>query len=266
MLEFSFMRNALLSGFMLSVIIPMIGVVMVNRKTSMIGDALSHTSLAGVAIGLIAGINPVFGAIFICIMAAFCIEIIRRRLPNYGDMATAVIMSGGLGLAAILTKFAPGGNNFESYLFGSISSVTKMDVLSVFLVFVPVVFASMKFYGSLLDISINPNMARLSGVKVDIINSIFTLFTSITVALSCKIVGALLVTSLIVLPVATSLIISRSYKMTYILSVVLGVIYMMSGIILSYYFDVPTGGAIVIMAVLGMIAMQLYKKIAKSQL
>lgn len=263
MLEFSFMRNALAAGFMLSVIIPMIGVVMVNRKTSMIGDALSHTSLAGVAIGLIAGMNPVIGAMIICIFAAFSIEFIRKKLPHYGDMATAVIMSGGLGFAAILTKFAPGGNNFESYLFGSISSVTRMDVLSVFIVFCFVTVTSLIFYGALIDIAIDPNMARLAGVKVNRINSIFTLLTAITVALSCKIVGALLVTSLIVLPVATSLIISKSYKMTYLVSIVLGVVYMMSGIILSYQFDVPTGGAIVIMAIIGMLAMNTYKIIHK---
>lgn len=261
MLQFSFMRNALLAGFMLSVIIPMIGVVMVNRKTSMIGDALSHTSLAGVAIGLIAGINPIIGAIIICVFAAFSIEFIRNKFPHYGDMATAVIMSSGLGFAAILTKFAPGGNNFESYLFGSISSVTQADVISVVIIFIPIVIASFMFYSALLDIAIDTNMARLAGVKVRMINSIFTFLTSITVALSCKIVGALLVSSLIVLPVATSLIISTSYKMTFITSILLGVIYMMSGILMSYYFDVPTGGAIVIIAVLGMVGISIYKKI-----
>lgn len=263
MLQFSFMRNALLTGLMLSIIIPMIGVVMVNRKTSMIGDALSHTSLMGVAIGLIVGINPVIGAIVICIFAAFSIEFIREKFPHYGDMATAVIMSSGLGFAAILTKFAPGGNNFESYLFGSISSVTQGDVISVVIIFIPVVIASLMFYSALLDIAIDSNMARLAGVKVKKINSIFTFLTSITVALSCKIVGALLVASLIVLPVATSLIISKSYKMTFILSVILGIIYTMSGIIISYYFDVPTGGAIVIIAVVGIVLMNIYKKINK---
>lgn len=261
MLQFSFMRNALMAGFLLSIIIPMIGVVMVNRKTSMIGDALSHTSLAGVAIGLIAGTNPEIGAVFICIVSAFSIEFIRDKFPHYGDMATAVIMSTGLGIAATLTKFTPGGNNFESYLFGSISSVTHTDVISVVLIFIPVVFTSFMFYGALLDIAIDTNMARLAGVKVKKINALFTLLTAITVALSCKIVGALLVASLIVLPVATSLIVSKSYKATFVISVILGIIYTMSGIIISYYFDIPTGGAIVILAVIGMLIMTIYKKI-----
>lgn len=91
MLEFAFMRHALLAGLLLSIMIPMIGVVMVSRKTSMIGDSLSHTSLAGVALGLILGVNPVIGAILVCIVSAFAIEWIRHRFPQHGDMATAVI-------------------------------------------------------------------------------------------------------------------------------------------------------------------------------
>lgn len=264
MLKYSFMRNALLAGLLLSIMIPMIGVVMVNRKTSMVGDALSHTSLAGVAIGLIFGFDPVIGAIIICIISAFAIEGIRNKFPQYGDMATAVIMSTGLGLAAILTRWAPGGNNFENYLFGSISSVTPTDLRNVIIVFIPVVLASLIYYGALLDIAIDPNLARLAGVKVKTVNAIFTFLAAVTVALACKIVGALLVASLIVLPVATSLIVSRSYKMTYIISVILGVIYTLAGIIFSYKFDgIPTGGAIVINAVIGMIIMTVYARIRK---
>lgn len=261
MLEFAFMRNALAAGAMLSIIIPMIGVVMVNRKTSMIGDALSHTSLAGVATGLIAGFNPVIGAVSVCIIAAFAIEYIRKRFPQYGDMATAVITSTGLGIAAILTKFAKGGNQLESYLFGSVSSVTQTDVIAVAVVFVLVVFINIFLYGALLDLSIDTNLARLSGVNVRIVNGLFTFLTAVTIALSCKIVGALLVLSILVLPVATSLIICRSYKSSLIMSIVLGTIYTMSGIIISYYYDVPSGGAIVLLAVVSMILIAIYKKL-----
>lgn len=261
MLRFAFMRNALLAGFMLSIIIPMIGVVMVNRKTSMIGDSLSHTSLAGVALGLILGIDPTIGAIIVCIIAAFSIEFFRDKFPAHGDMATAVITSAGLGIAAILTKFAPGGNNFESYLFGSISSVVVTDVINVFIVFILVVVSSIFFYSALLDISIDNNLARLAGVKVNYVNALFTTLTAITIALSCKIVGALMIASILVLPVATALIICKSYKSTFTLSVVLGVIYTMSGIIISYYYDVPTGGSIVILTLIGIIIMTVYKKI-----
>lgn len=265
MLSYDFMRKALLCGFMLSIMIPLIGVVMVNRKTSMVGDALSHTSLAGVAIGLIMGFDPVIGAIIACIVSAFSIEKIRKRFPQYGDMATAVIMSTGLGLAALLSNFAPGGNTFESYLFGSISSVTTLDLINVSIVFIIVVTFSIAYYGALLDISIDLNLARLSGVNIKLVNNVFTLLTAITVALACKIVGALLVASLLVLPVATALLICRSYKQTLKLSIILGVIYMFFGICMSYWFDVKPGGAIVINAVIGMAVLFSLNKFKKKK-
>ncbi|KGF10732.1 High-affinity zinc uptake system membrane protein znuB [Urinicoccus massiliensis] len=264
MLEFAFMRKALLAGLLLSIMIPMIGVVMVNRKTSMIGDALSHTALAGVGMGLILGFDPLIGSAIICVIAAFLIELIRKRFPQYGDMATAVIMSTGLGIAAILSDFAPGGNSFESYLFGSISSVTNMDVINISLVFVAILCASIAGYSGLLAISIDPNLARLSGVKVKAMNAVFTFLSAITIALAVKIVGALMVTSLIVLPVATSLIVARSYKSAYLLTIGLGIVYMMVGIILSFYLDIKPGGAIVVNAVLGMLVFVLYRKVRKA--
>lgn len=260
MLEFHFMRRALLVGLLLSIMVPSIGIVMVNRKTSMIGDALSHTALAGVGMGLILGLDPLIGMIIICIIAAFLIEIIRKRYPQYGDMATAIIMSIGLGLASILSDFAPGGSSFESYLFGSISSVTRADVIYVAVVFLIVLFISIKEYSGLLAIAVDPNTAKLSGVNVININRVFTLISAITIAMAVKLVGALMVTSLIVLPIASTLIISRSYKSTYLITIVLGIIYMMLGIIISYYYDIKPGGAIIINALIGMLIFWIYSK------
>lgn len=259
MLTHAFMQRAFIVGIMLSIIIPMIGVVMVNRKTSMIGDALSHTALAGVGFGLILGLNPIYGSLVICILAAFAIEFIRKKFPQYGDMATAIIMSTGLGLAAILSDFAPGGSSFESYLFGSISTVSQADVYMISLVFISVMILSLFFYQGLLFISIDPFMSKLAGVKVVLINSIFTFLAAITVATSTKIVGALMVSSLIVLPVTSSLIVSRSYKMTYIFSVIFGIIFVSCGIIISYYFGLKPGGAIVLIAVVGLIIISILK-------
>lgn len=261
--EFDFMRRALLAGLILSIMIPLIGVVMVNRKTSMIGDALSHTSLMGVALGLILSINPALGAVVIAVISAFAIEIIRKKFPQYGDMATAVIMSLGLGLAAILSDFAPGGNTFESYLFGSISAVTKNDLIFLSIIFIGILFISIIYYGGLLDISINPNLARLSGVNVKFINFLFTLFSAITIALAAKVIGALMVASLIVLPVATALFIARSYKQSLFISVFLGVIYMLFGLVISFYYDIRPGGSIVVIAILGMLIVGIISKFRK---
>lgn len=263
MLEFDFMRRTLMVGLMLSIAVPLIGIIMVNRRTSMVGDALSHTSLAGVGLGLIFGFNPVLGAVLICIVAGFSIEGIRKKFPHYGDMAVAVIMSAGLGIAVILSDLAPGGNSFEAYLFGSISSVTQADLISTTCVFIAVVAASLIYYAGLLDLVIDQNLARLAGVKTKLVNGILTLLAAITIGLACKVVGALLVASLIVLPVASALIVARSYKQAFITSVILGVIYTMLGITISYYADVRPGGAIVINAVLGMLIFLVYAKMRR---
>lgn len=116
-----------------------------------------------------------------------------------------------------------------------------------------VVAACLINYGGLLDIAVDCNLARISGVRVELVNAIFTLISAVTIALSVKIIGALLVSSLIVLPVATALILSRSYKQTYLITIGLGVIYMMAGVVTSYYIDLKPGGAIVINALLGML-------------
>lgn len=249
MLSYDFMRRALVVGIMLAVIIPMIGLVMINRKTSMIGDALSHSSLAGIAMGLIFSINPMWTSLIFCVLGAFAIDIIRKRFKEFGDMTTAIIMSFGIGLAAILSDFAKGGKSFESYLFGSITTVSSDDLILVGIIFLLVVLMSFYFYNALLFISINPIMARLAGVKVKTVNSVFTFLTAVTIAISAKIVGALMITSLMVIPVASALLTSKSYKKTYLLSLVYSVIFMLVGITISFYYGLKPGGAIVMIAI-----------------
>ena len=261
MLQYSFMIRTLLVSLMISIIIPLIGIVIVNRGTSMMGDALSHVSLAGVALGLILSINPLIGAIFACVIGAFSIEKIRKKFPQFGDMATAIITSMGLGLAALLSDFSPGGSSFDAYLFGSIASVSRTDLIIVLITFILVVAISLIYYFGLLSIAVDPQLAKMSGVNVRRINSIFTLLSALTIALSAKIIGALMVTSLIVLPVASSLLISKSYKATFLNTLVLGVLYTLSGVILSYYFDLKPGGAIVVIASLGMLVCLLISKL-----
>lgn len=261
LLEFAFVRRTFAVGAMLAVVIPLIGVVMVNRRTSMMSDALSHTSLAGVALGLIAGFNPVVGAVITAVIGAYLIEIIRHRWPQYGDMATAVTLSAGLGVAVLLSDLAPSGRSFESYLFGSITAVTPGDVIATSIVFVLVVVMSLVFYGSQLDIAVDPTLARLSGTKVHLVNWMFTTLAAVTVALSAKVVGALLVVSLMVLPVATALILCRSYRSAMAVSVGLGLVYMLVGLTISYTVDVRPGGTIVMSAVAGIVLAFIGRKI-----
>ena len=131
LLEYDFMRKAFIVGILIAVIIPCIGVVIVCKRLSMIGDALSHTSLAGVAIGLILGFNPVLGAVISCIIASLSIEVIRKKLPAYSEMSIAIIMSAGIGLTGVLSKYMGNSANFNSFLFGSIVAITDFELYLV---------------------------------------------------------------------------------------------------------------------------------------
>lgn len=263
MLEFAFMRRSFAIGIMLAIIIPMIGIIMINRKTSMIGDALSHSSLAGIGLGLIFGINPLWTSLLICIISSFAIEILRKKFPKYGDMATAIVMSTGIAIASILSDFTPGGTSFESFMFGSITTVSQEDVYIVLFVFLIVAISSLYLYYGLLYTSINPVLARLAGVNTRAINIFFTLLTAVTVAISAKTVGALMITSLMTIPVASAMVYTKSYKKMYINSIILSVIFMILGISVSYHFGIKPGGAIVIIAVVSFLIISLINYLKK---
>lgn len=262
MLQYDFMKRAFISGILLAIALPLIGIIMINRKTSMAGDALSHSSLAGVALGLILGFDPVLGSVLVCIFAALSIEFIRKKLPQYGDMATALIMSTGLGLASVLSDFARGGNAFESYIFGSISSVSQKDVILCTIVSLAVFLFTLIFYYRILSITVDSSSAKVRGINVSFINTMFTILSAVTIGVSCKITGALMVTSLIVLPVSTALVVSESYKLTYIISVLSAVLYMISGIILSYEFGLKPGGAMVLTAIVCITILKIVKTLS----
>lgn len=249
MFELEFMRRAFLIGIMLSIIIPCIGVVMVNKRNSMIGDALSHISLAGVTIGLIFKINPIITAIISCAVASFAIEIMRRYFPKNSDISTAIIMSLGIGLAAILSDFVKGAASFNSFLFGSIVAISDLEVKVVTIVFFIVLTLFIILYKALLYVSFDEVGARLAGIKVQTINIIFTFLISLTISIASRTVGVLMVSSLMVVPVACALRISRSYFQTILFSVIFGAFFTIFGIVFSFYKGLKPGGTMVLTGV-----------------
>ena len=149
MFEYAFMQRAFIVGVLLALIIPLIGVTVVLRRLSMLGDALSHTSLAGVAAGLLLNVNPVFGASVFCVGAAFGIEGIRRRFPRYAELSISVMLSAGVGLAGVLSGFTKNAANFNSFLFGSIVAISDAELYSVAAVSLLVLLASVLLYKEL---------------------------------------------------------------------------------------------------------------------
>lgn len=258
--EYEFMQKAFLVGILLAIIIPLIGVIVVLKRLSMIGDALSHTSLAGVALGLLLGINPIVAAVVVCMVAAFSIEAIRRKLPKYAEISISIIMSAGIGLASVLTGFIEDGAAFNSFLFGSIVAITDTEVIMVIVVTVIVVVTFILLYKELMFITFDEQGAILAGLPVKKINFVVTLLTAITVSVAARSVGALIVSSLMVIPVACAMQVANSYKKTVIFSVLFAVLFTVVGLLLSYYFNLKPGGTIVLTGVVVLIPLMIAKK------
>jgi len=262
-LEYDFMRRAFLVGILLAVIVPCIGIIVVLKRLSMIGDALSHTSLAGVAAGLILDINPILGAVAACIAAALGIEAIRKKIPKFSEMSIAIIMSAGVGLAGVLSGFVKNAANFNSFLFGSIVAISDFEMVLVACISCAVLLTFIFLYKELFYIALDERAARLAGIPVRGINFIFTILTAVTVSVAARTVGALIVSSLMVVPVACAMQFGKSYKQTVLYSVCFAVFFTVTGLFLSYYMRLKPGGTIVLIGVLCLVVILLIKFIKK---
>lgn len=240
--NYGFMQRAFVVGILLAAVIPCIGIVIVFKRLSMIGDALSHTSLAGVAAGLILGINPVAAAAIACITASLGIELIRRKLPRYSEMSIAIIMSAGVGLAGVLSGFVKNAANFNSFLFGSIVAISDMELHLVVAVSAAVLLMFLLLYKELFYVSLDEQSARLAGVPVRTVNFLFTFLI--------RTVGALIVSSMMVVPVACAMQFGKNYRQTVLWAVGLDVIFMITGLFAAYYLGLKPGGTIVLVGVL----------------
>lgn len=260
LLQYDFIKRAFLAGFMLSIIIPIIGTVVVNRKTSTVGDALSHTTLSGLFFGTLIGINPMVSGIIISILAAFLIEYFRAKFPKNGDMATAIVMSLGVGLSSLLSDMVTGAQNFESFLFGSIVSVTHTDIIMIAVTSILTILVFIYLYQGLLFIAVDKTSARMAGVKIRLVNYVFTFLLALVIAISSRVVGILIVSSLMILPVASSMYLCRNYKQTVVSSIIFGIIYFTLGLIIAAIYNLKPGGSIILVSVVGLLFILIIKR------
>lgn len=257
--EYEFMRRAFLVGILLAVIVPCIGTVIVLKRLSMVGDALSHTSLAGVALGLIFNFNPVLGAVAACTLAAFAMEGIRKKFSQYSEISIAIIMSAGIGLAGILSGFVQNAQSFNSFLFGSIVAISDFELDLVIIISVIVLLSFVFLYRELFYISFDEQLARLAGVPVRTVNFIFTVLTAITVSVAARTVGALIVSSMMVVPVACAMQVAKSYKKTVLCAIGFALVFTVPGLFISYYVGLKPGGTIVLCGVLILVLILIFK-------
>lgn len=259
--KYAFMQRAFIVGILLAAVIPCIGIVIVLKRLSMIGDALSHTSLAGVAAGLVFGLNPVAAAVAACVIASLGIEWIRRKLPKFSEISIAIVMSAGIGLAGVLSGFVKNAANFNSFLFGSIVAISNAELYLVVVVSAVVLLAFLLLYKELFYVSLDEQSARLAGVPVRIVNFIFTVLIAVTVSVAARTVGALIVSSMMVVPVACAMQFGKNYRQTLFYAVALDVIFMVIGLFAAYYLGLKPGGTIVLVGVIFLVLVLAGKKL-----
>lgn len=250
-LQYSFMQKALFVGILIGTLCPTIGIFLVLRRLSMVGDTLAHVSLSGVLLGFMWNISPLPFAVFLAALISLFLERLRRLFRYYGELSLSIIMAAGLGLAVILNGLIKSTEaNLSSILFGSIITLSGNEVLLIGFLSLIIAGLVFSFYREFFFITFDEDGAMLAGINVSFFSSVLVFLAAIVVALGLRIVGALLVSSLMVVPVAASLLLEKSFKETLLWSNILGLISVLSGLTASFYLDLAPGGTIVIASVL----------------
>jgi zinc transport system permease protein len=263
-LEYGFMQRAIISGMIIGVICPMIGIFLVLRRMSLVGDSLSHVALAGVAAAFLTGTYPLVGSLVFTIGAALGIEKLRKSYGEYAEVAIAIILSGGIGLAVVLISLARNVNiDLMGYLFGSLTTVLEKDLYLIGALGIFIFITITILYRRLFSIAFDEEGARISGISVEKINIFFTVLIALTITISMRVVGILLVSSLMVIPVATAIQLEGSFRRTLIYSIVFSLVSVITGIILSFYFELAPGGTIVLLCVSILILVLIFKSMKK---
>ncbi len=247
--SYDFMIRALLAGVMIALTAPVIGTFLVIRRFSLVADTLSHIALAGVAISILTGGQPVVVTVIVTVLAALLIECVRSRQSLSGDAVLAMFLPGGLALSIVLLSLAHGLNaSVLGYLFGSITTVRADELVVMALLGTVTWIAVVRLYDHLLYASFDEAAARVGGVNVPLVNSALMVLTAVTVSIAIRVVGVLLIGALMVIPVVTAMQIARSFKQTLAYSILFALIAVILGLIIAYVANIPAGGAIVLLA------------------
>jgi len=248
--QFDFMARAFAAGTIVALAAPVIGLFLVLRRMSLIGDALAHVSLAGVAAGFLVNVYPVLVALLFALGAGMAIEYLQERFRRQGELAVAITLAASVALAGVLFSLGGAANvDLFSYLFGSLMTVTPPDVVLIGLLGAVVMAAVALLYKELFALTLDEDLARTSGLPVRELRLAFTGLTAAAVAVTMRVVGVLLVSSLMVLPVAASLQLARSFRGALLLAVACAEVAVWSGLLAAYFWDLPPGGTVVLAAV-----------------
>ncbi len=244
------MQRALLSGVVVAVTCSVVGLFLVLRRQSLFGDALSHAAFGGIAVGLFTSIYPLWTALVISVLAALGITKLRQSTKIPPDAAVAVMLSSGLALGIVLIGLAGGFNlDLESFLFGSILLVSMQDQLMILVLSAVVLVIIFKLYMQFIYITFSEDQARVSGINVTRLNYLFIALASLAVISSLRLVGVLLISSLIVIPNITAMMFGKGFKKTALISILVAVSSVLLGIVVSYITNLAPGGVIVLLTI-----------------
>jgi zinc transport system permease protein len=244
------MQHALMAAFLVGLAAPMVGVFLVQRRLSLIGDGMGHVALAGVAVGVFTNQSPVLTALVFAVLAAVGIEVVRARGRTSGDVALAVMFYGGMALGVVVIGRSNGAPaNLDSYLFGAISTTTDTDLVVFAVLAFVVVALTWALAPRLFAVANDEEYARATGMAVTALNITLAVLTAVTVVVAMRVVGLLLISALMIVPNATAQLIAGSFRSAMRIAVVIGVICSVGGVSASFYADTAPGGTIVLLAI-----------------
>lgn len=246
-LQYGFMQRALLSGIAISIMCSIVGLFLVLKRHSLFGDALAHVAFGGIALGLFTGVYPILTAYVVAILSAVGVNKLRESTKIPPDSSIAVLLTSGLAIGVILISISGGFTlDLFSFLFGNILLVSNEDLIMIFItdaIVVPIIYV---LYKRLILIVFDENQAKVSGLNVTWINTLFIVLASITIIASIRLVGVLLISSLIVIPNITALLLGKGFKKTIFISCAISVFSVVFGIVASYYVNLVPSGTIVL--------------------
>lgn len=256
--EFDFMIRALLAGALIGMAAPAIGIFIVQRRLSLMGDGIGHVAFAGVAAGLLFEVSPILLALAFAMVGAVAIELLRSRKTTESDIALALVFYGGIAGGVLLLGLGDVSTiNLNSYLFGSVLTVSSSDLWVVTGVATCVVVVTFTLRKHLFAVAYDEEVARVSGLPVTMLNILVALMAALAIAATAKVVGILLVASMLVLPVAAAQQLTRSFRATTYASIGLGIAASVGGLVIAFYADLFPAATIVLLSILAFVAASL---------
>ncbi len=250
-LESGFMQRALIAAVLVGITAPAVGIYLVQRRQALMGDGIGHVAMTGVGLGFLLATNPVWMATLVSVVGSVAMELIRAYGRTRGDIALAMLFYGGMAGGVFLINISDTGStaNLSSYLFGSLSTVAEEDLWAICVLAAFVMLVSLGLRRQLFAVSQDEEFARVTGLPVRALNLLIAVTAAVTVSVAMRVVGLLLVSALMVVPVAAAQQISRSFRTTFAVAVTIGVSVALAGTTTSYYQDVPPGATIVLLAI-----------------